>query len=468
MKKIILIILFCCLYSVTVKANDFTGKWAGTISVIGQEINMIVNITQSGDSLIGTIDIPIQGAMGLKLDNVKYIKPNVKFDLLMVKASFSGELKEIDGKKKIEGEFLQSGVKGKFNLNYSGEVETKNEKPDIKDYIEEEVVIKNKDITLAGTFSKPKTGLKYPAVILITGSGPQNRDEEIFGFKIFRLINDNFVSKGIAVLRLDDRGIGGSTDKKGGSSTTLDFVTDISSAVDFLKGRSDVESNKIGLFGHSEGGLISYILASQSKDIAFIISMAGPSLRGDSLLIHQIEKISRTSGASEDEIKESLKWQNKSYDALRSDKGWDEINDYLMMQGIKQRSLLSEELIKSITDSIIQIRVNLQLSQLKSPWMRMFLDLDPADYIPKIKCPALMLFGEKDVQVPAEENKTALERMIKMNNLMNFTIKVIPQANHLFQKIDKGTIQEYAILDKKFTPEFLETIDAWLKANVLK
>ncbi len=275
--------------------ENLQGTWQGAISIMGQELGIAAHFTGEGPALAVTLDIPMQKTMGLPMQNVSYEHPNVHFEIPgAAVATFEGK---VEGDS-ISGDFLQSGMKGTFKLQKQSaeaavtgsdatapaatetaateSAEAPNADP--VPYTEEEVEFTNGEFRLAGTLTLPEGIAPHPAVVLITGSGPQNRDEELFGFKPFRVIADHLTRSGIAVLRYDDRGVGAFTGDVS-SATTADFATDVLAGVHLLKQRDDIDSSKIGVIGHSEGGIVGPMVA-QSGELAFVVILAGPSMSG--------------------------------------------------------------------------------------------------------------------------------------------------------------------------------------------
>lgn len=432
-------------------SESIEGYWEGSIQVLEAEIIITVDFETNEKA---TIDIPQQGAKGLVLRNVSFEPPRVHFEIKEVGAVFDGELKNGE----ISGEFEQSGVTGTFTLERKErQIEPVEEPPP---YIEEEVTFQNGNITLVGTLSLPEGEGPFPAVVLISGSGAQNRDEEVYGFKIFRAIADNFTQSGIAVLRYDDRGVGNSTWAP--NATSEDFARDVEAAVRLLRNRSEI--GKIGLLGHSEGGTIAPMVASDYVD--FIILMAGTGVTGDEILLAQLELLMRAENATEEKIQEQLDSQNRVFEAVRTGEGWEELE--VDMRRIIQESIenLPEDQRESITDveELIDARIGPQMELVKSAWFKFFIEYDPSVALRQTTVPVLAVFGELDLQVPAEMNKVAIEKALENNT--DVTIVVIPNANHLFQEAVTGSITEYTTLEKEFVPGFLDLMTEWILERV--
>ncbi|MEG0849226.1 MAG: alpha/beta hydrolase, partial [Flavobacterium sp.] len=320
-------------------------------------------------------------------------------------------------------------------------------------YYTEEVKFENKtdNVVLAGTLSLPKKEGNFPAVILITGSGRQNRDEELLGHKPFLVLADYLTKKGIAVLRFDDRGAGESTGDFSKAST-IDFSKDVQAGVDYLKTRKEIDKKKIGLIGHSEGGLIAPIIAGNSKDIDFIVLLAGPGLRGDVLLLLQTELIERQSGVSNEEIKKRQEILKGAYDLVVASSANDE--NFKNSVSTYFNSKFDENQAKAATN------------QITSNWWYTFIKMDPVVALAKVKCPVLALNGSKDLQVPAEVNLQVIEKTLAKAGNKKVTAKILPNLNHLFQECKTGSPDEYEKIEQTFSPIALEEISSWVLLQI--
>lgn len=332
---------------------------------------------------------------------------------------------------------------------------------------EEEVTFKNGKVTLAGTLTLPKTKGKHPAIVLITGSGPQNRDEEILGFKVFKQISDELVSKGIAVLRYDDRGVGKSTGNLI-ESTSEDFAEDVVAAVKLLEGRKDINPKQIGLFGHSEGGTVAPLAYTKYPSVAFIITMAGTTVSGSKIIEEQEKAMMVAAGKTKEEVAAAKKRRAQVMNAIRTNKGWDEIKRVNMEVILKEIEKLPKEKKVYIPDpkAYAESYMKQQMKAIQSPWYIFFILHDPQISLVKTTCPVLALYGEKDLQVLPDQNLPPLKKALKKAGNKDVTIKVLKDANHLFQKAKTGSPTEYAQLPKKFVTDFLPTISQWLLKRV--
>jgi pimeloyl-ACP methyl ester carboxylesterase len=452
--------LVAIVFSQTLTAQQLEGPWKGSISIMGQQLAIQVTFAPQGDSLAATIDIPQQAAMKLPLRSVRYTHPNIRFDLPAgpTVASFEGTRSG----DSISGRFTQSGYTGTFALTPGALMTDEPDDTTAPPYRSEEVTFKNGDGVLAGTLTLPEGEGPHPAVVLVTGSGAQNRDEEIFGFKPFRIIADHLTRSGIAVLRYDDRGVGGSTGASP-DQTTNDFAADALVAVSTLADRPDIDAGRIGILGHSEGGIVAPI-AAMMPQVSFIVMLAAPAWPGDTIIMSQIETLMRAGGADSTTIARTLTTQRMFYAALRTGTGWEEVRARMREDMLTNLDSMPAEARAMITnvDSTVDARIEVQLSASRTGWFRHFIDFDPTSVLRAVRVPVLALFGEKDVQVPAKMNMQRMKEAFKKGGVRDFTIKVIPSANHLFQVAEKGTIDEYAMLPKRFAPGVLETISGWI------
>ena len=442
------------------RGQSIIGYWEGAILIVNQKLAIRVEFSQSGDSLTGTIDVPEQNAQGLPLRYIVQRNTHVTFELpagLSV-AQFDG----IVAADSISGSFAQAGFKGNFILRKA----TKKIEPEIQEiipYKHEDIVFFNDTIRLAATLTIPETAGLHPAVVMITGSGPQNRDEELFGFKPFKLIADHLTRKGIAVLRYDDRGVGGSSGSIS-ESTTADVAGDALASVRYLKTRAEIDTTQIGLCGHSEGAIAAPLAAIASKDVAFIILLAGTGLNGEEIILLQSERIMRADSMKESEIRRTLDLNKRSFEIARTNEGWSELRTLFLQEAEREFDKLSPEEKKSVVnkDEYFNTAVNGQIMQLQTKWFQFFLRHEPAPVLEKVACPVLLLFGELDLQVPAQQNRKAMEAALKRGKNRDVTSKVFPKANHLFLSAKTGSPREYASAKKKFVPGFLETISSWI------
>lgn len=460
---LIILIIFPAVASFNQKLTDsnIEGRWEGAIEIMLTELIILVHFTMEDDTLKATIDIPQQMAHNLPLSNLRYENDTVYFELPAGPglAVFDGTRDE----DKISGKFSQAGMTGTFYFNRAEEKEKEIEEEPLL-YNEEKVFIRNDDIRLGCTLTLPFTGAPHPAVILITGSGAQDRDETIFGFKPFRILADYLTPNGISVLRCDDRGVGESTGNVH-LSTSKDLAGDVVEKVRFLQERDEIDPGLIGLLGHSEGGIIAAMVAAHHPEIAFVISMAGSAVSGRDLLIEQARLIYDEMGFDESFIRKHADLVKLVYEVSKSDNGWDDVERSVRKLSTLQIKQMTEEQFSAIEDidRYIETQVQAGLEGMKTPWYQFFIRYNPADDWRRVTQPVFGLFGELDLQVPPEMNKDAMREALENAGNEDFTLIVIPQANHLFQKAETGSPTEYAQLEKEFTDGFLELIVDWIE-----
>lgn len=458
-------IAFILLSAFTYSQSEIDTSWNGAIDIMGTKIGIGVKFTTSGKDVKAVMDIPEQNALGLELNKVSFRNPKIHFELPVSNgtAIFDG-LYYLDS---MGGTFLQSGITGRFNL-VRGELKFEKQviDPSTLPYNSEEVTFFNDGNTLAGTITYPiSDGKKFPAVVMITGSGAQNRDEEIFGFRIFGIIADHLTKNGIAVLRYDDRGVGGSKGKTVSESTTDDFAKDVVAAVNLLKTKDYIQPMSIGLFGHSEGGIVAPLVFTKTNDIAFMILMAGTGVKGIDIIKEQSKLIMKADNATEDDISGYIVMLNLIYETLVKDGNIKELEEQLEKNVKDSYDKMSQEEKAAIKnkDEYVKQTVESTIKQFSSKWMRYFLSYDPSYALEKVTCPVLMLFGGKDLQVPVGQNQKPMEDALKKAGNSDYTVKIYPDANHLFQEAGTGSPNEYTQLPKTFVPNFLDDITEWIK-----
>lgn len=467
MKTIKYILLTFVLLSVNYNFSqtEIDTSWNGTIDIMGQKLGIGVKFFSEGKELKALIDIPEQGAKDVPLEKVSFSNPKVHFELpagpglAVFEGLYYGD--------SIGGTFTQAGFTGRFNL-VRGEIKSEQTVIDLSSlpYNSEEVTFYNEGNTFAGTITYPKEeGKKFPAVVLITGSGAQNRDEEIFGFKIFGKIADHLTRSGIAVLRYDDRGVGGSKGKTVNESTTEDFAGDVVAAVQFLKTKDFIQPMAIGLLGHSEGGIVAPLAYTKTSDIAFLILMAGTGVKGIDVVKEQSKLIMKADNTPEDDITGYIVMINLIYETLVKDGNIKELEEQLEKNVSDSYEKMSAEEKKTVKnkDEYVKQTVKQTIAQFSSKWMKYFLSHDPSYALEKVTCPVLLLFGGKDLQVIVSQNQKPMEDALKKAGNSNYTTKIYPDANHLFQVAGTGSPNEYGQLPKEFVPGFLDDITQWIK-----
>lgn len=445
-------------------AQDITGQWNGVLKEMN--LRLIVHVTKTDDGYSSTLDSPDQGASGIPVTSTTFVNDTLRLEATNLGITYSGKFFN----NEFKGTFMQGGFKVPLILGRKEAEKPKLNRPqeplEPYPYYSEDVTFENKaaNLNLAGTLTLPKKEGKFPVVIMISGSGPQNRNEELVGHKPFLVISDHLTRNGIGVLRFDDRGTGESTGNHS-SATSADFATDVQSAVSYLKTRKEIDLNNIGLMGHSEGGLIAPMVATTVKDINYIVLLAGPGLRGDKILLLQQELIGRTMGMSEIQLQKSKELSKKVFDIIASSTASQDLKMDIMTYMTEEINKFSDaELPPGMSKDSTSIKA--QVDRLTTPWMLFFIKHDPAAVLEKVKCPVLAINGEKDLQVPPKENLSAIKESLEKGGNMNVTTKEFPKLNHLFQESATGSPSEYGSIEETFAPIALETISKWILEQV--
>ena len=450
--------LILSILTLTTFAQSIQGSWKGVLDVGGAQLNLVFHI--NNDKTV-TMDSPDQGAMGIPTTVKFFAADSLCVEMQAMNVVYSGKLQGDE----IKGTFSQMGYSFPLNLK-KGEV--KLNRPQTPQppfpYQTKDVSFENKGIdlqtgkplaaggaTLAGTLTLPEGFKKgMPVVLMVTGSGQQNRDEELMGHKSFLVIADWLARHGIASLRYDDRGVGQSTGDAS-KATTYDNMLDAIAGIDFLK--KTKEFGKIGVLGHSEGGTIGYMLAARGK-ADFVVSLAGPALRGNSILLMQNRNILKMAGLDDENI-------NKYVEALHR------IFQYKASGSKFRFASKPEALLPMLTSDISlpeQLRQNLieTMKQIDGAWLDYFISFDPAEDLRQTKCPVMLLGGDRDTQVRAKENISAAKSLLPKNAKSLF--KEYPNANHLFQPSTNGMPLEYGKIETTIIEDVLKDIATWIQS----
>jgi len=562
---------------------DFAGHWEGAITLPTAALAIRVDLSRSGESWQGTIDIPVQSLRGFKLDPVKVDGPAIAFAMPGIPGDpqFTGRLAEDGGS--VTGDFSQGGGKFPFQLERKAPPATATEPPvvgipgqgleghwqgalkpspvielrlalEVTDasaekpvgvlisldqgnaripitaltehdgvvhleaksiggffdgklngdgseiagewkqgggpiplvfkrlakamsltppnrpqepkrpypYADEEIVVENKTagVTLAGTLTLPAGAGPHPAVVLITGSGPQDRDEAIMGHRPFLVLADHLTRQGIAVLRCDDRGFGKSTGSFA-KAIDADFVEDTLAAVAYLRTRKEIDPRHIGLVGHSEGGIVAPRAAAKSPEVAFIVLLAGVGVPMEDLLLRQARDISLAMGTGEDQIARNAATQRELFRILQSEKDPAKAEEVI-------RKILHEK-VAAMTDEqrkaqeMSDAKIEGQIKMMLTPWFRDLLSYDPRAALQSVKCPVLAINGEKDLQVAAKENLPAIRGALAAGGNQRVKAVRLPGLNHLFQTCETGVPAEYSRIEETFNPVALKLISDWIR-----
>ena len=447
--------------------EQIEGIWQGTLKHSGVELHIVFTISRSPDKILtATYDVPEQNAAGVPVDKISFDNRELLLEITPIEAAFKGRLSE-DGST-INGEFIQGGMTLPLELKRSQTkitLKRPQEPKELFPYRSEEVSYKNTEagITLAGTLTYPSSEGKFPAVLLLSGSGAQDRNETVFGHKPFLVMADYLTRRGIAVLRVDDRGTGGSTGRFE-EATAEDYAADALAGIDYLKGRKEVQGKSIGLVGHSEGGMIASMTAVQSSDIAFIVLIASPALPIKEMEYSEQARTLKAQGASDSLIKRNRILQDDLFTVIGQETESATVRNAFNSIIMEFFDGLSEEewKITGISRDNLNAVIRDRFQRLHSPWFRFYLDYDPGKELQKVTCPVLAVYGEKDVQVPAVENLPAAIQGLKSGNNENFTVKELPGLNHLLQTAEKGHTSEYGHIEETISPKALKLIGDWI------
>lgn len=483
MKKIFFIAAAALLYG-TAFSQDITGNWEGNLNSMGKQVPIVFHISKDkNDKYSASFDSPSQQAYNLACSDVIITNDSIILMMKILGGRYAGLFRE--NKKEIRGTWFQGG--GSLPLTVS---KTSNKvilteirrpqtpKPPFP-YRSEDVEYTNADksIHFGATFTLPLPDSSvnyfrapvYPVVLLITGSGMQDRDETLMNHKPFAVIADYLSRQGIAVLRVDDRGMGKTTGNFS-RATSADFARDVEAGIDYLKTRNDVDTFSMGLLGHSEGGMIAPLVASRRSDIKFIILLAGPGVKVSQLMEDQSIDVAVSNGASKKKMEQFRPMYRKLVNTILAEadtaiaiqKG---IEVFTNWQNSKTR------LVVMVTTGVDDEKsreayVRNLVKTFSTPWFNYFMKFNPADYLTQLHCSVLALNGEKDIQVSAKSNLAAIQSALEKSRSVNYSTREMPGLNHLFQHCKKCTVEEYGQLEETFSPEVLELIGKWIKGSV--
>jgi hypothetical protein len=435
------------------------GVWQAALEANGLRLRFQLHVSHDDQKqLVAALDSPDQGISGLPAVKVSQKLTVFHFEIPVVEGVYEGTLN--DTKSIITGTWTQGGVTRNLKFQRSDQllalVRPQNPvKP--YPYREEEVTFANPkaQVSLAGTLTLPPGPGPFPAAILIAGSGAQDRDETVAGHRPFLVLADHLARKGIAVLRYDKRGIGKSTGNYD-QATTEDFASDAGAALAYLKSRKEAYTTKIGLIGRSEGGIIAPMLASRSSDVAWVVLLAAPGLKGEDIMLLQSELILKAAGFDEDRIAKARDFNKESYALARKEKDPEALEAKLT------------DLIDStgMSTTLPPTTLKPQSRLMTSPWFRFFLDYDPVPALKKTQCPVLALNGDKDLQIASKENLAQIQKALQEGGNKDFQTRELAGLNHLFQHAPTGSPTEYGGIEETLAPEALNTISDWVLKHV--
>ncbi len=460
--SITLLLIITMMSSAMAQNPDFNGAWKGALEAGPMSLSIVFHIEQTNDSVTFTWDSPDQKAFDLPATAT--IRGNeLNVDITDSYASYKGKLEN----DTLVGTFTQFGTDYPMRMTRN----TGNDRPQEaaieadqnKPYHSENVTFTNGDMTLAGTLTVPNTGSRFPAVVFVHGTGLLDRDENISGHKPFLLMADALSRNGFVVLRYDKRGAGESHTNGPINVETALMADDAMAAVRYLAARPEVDASKVGILGHSEGGIIAFMNAANYPDeIAYIVSMAGVGVSGLELSKNQSRMISYTMGVEPDEEEQSLNDQLLDIIATETD-------SLTMRQQLQERIVnnpaqqVAIEKLKAIDPTITAEEINeLTIDRIMSPATRGLVKYDPTKYLSNIKCPTLAINGTLDCQVACDDNLAAIAHLVP-----HATVRKYEGLNHLFQTCDDWVgSSSYALIHETMNPQVINDIVAWLQQVV--
>jgi pimeloyl-ACP methyl ester carboxylesterase len=466
---IALIITSALVVAAQVSPHKVEGNWLATFDVGVTKLRLVLKIEKSANSYAARFDSVDQGFTDLPIDSIVLDGNKLSFSAAKFGINYDGTLNETGDE--ISGTFKQSASATPLVFKRIGEVPSLGRAQDPKKpypYDEEEVSYRNEkdNVKIAGTLTVPRGDGPYPVVLLITGSGPQDRNETIAGHRPFLVLADHLTRNGIAVLRVDDRGVGG-TDLGSPLATSENLAEDVLAGVGFLKQRKEIDPKKIGLIGHSEGGMIAPMVAARSMDVSFLVLLAGLGQRGEDVIYTQNELIHKAQGTHIDTTRHTISLIQKIHAIVKT-----ETDEKRIEQRIKEDFDAYARTLADLQRQLFEpAAANLKtyIPMFKTPWYRYFITFDPLPVLKNVKVPVLALNGELDLQVAWKENLDRIESGLKAGGNQDVTTKAFPKLNHLFQTSKTGLLSEYGQLEETLSPEVLKTVSDWiLRRNVQK
>ncbi len=471
MKKFILTCILIASVSCVFGQNNFDGTWAGALSGV-QNLRMGFNISgHKAGSPVSTMDVPAQGAKDIPCDTVIVDGDSIHIKVVKVNGRYDGKMAEVN---RIDGQWTQNGMSLPLNLDRrEGRVELN--RPQTPkgpySYNSEDILFynENKSIEYGATITTPRDDKQHPALILISGSGPQNRDEELFQHKPFAVVADHLTKQGYVVLRVDDRGTGKTTGDRS-KATSEDFADDVMAALEYLKKRKEVDRKKIGLYGHSEGGLIAQLVASRSKDIDFIVLMAAPGVQVIQAMAEQNAALMKTMRLSEEQANQYAELYTTIMNGITTATDRDiaerRVNKALT-DWIAATDETTVQATTGITDEDSKKKFAYEFVKLyDNKWMMYFMKYDPKPVLEKVNCKVLALNGDKDIQVLSRTNLEGINKALTNSKSKVQEVREVEGVNHLFQECNTCTVQEYGQLEQTIKPEVLDIVTTWLNQNV--
>lgn len=459
MKKIHLFNLLLVFGFQWVAGQTMEGDWSGELNISGEKLPLVFHLQQKEGIWSGTMDSPKQNVFGIAISAIDAQDTSIRIELSPLRAFFQGTWVSKDS---ISGVFNQANMELPLTLTRGVTLASAPKRPQEPKkpfpYIEKQVEILNKKdgVVLAGTLTLPRGKGPFPAVVLISGSGPQNRDEELMGHKPFWVIADYLTRHGIAVLRYDDRGVGKSSGNFT-TATTADFSTDAEAAFEYLKTVKKIAPGQIGLIGHSEGGMVAQMIAARNESVAKVVLLAAPGVPVDSLMVLQLTAVNNSQQVPEDQTEKMIRNSRNIYQILRANMSKNELQSALRIE-------FERQLLELADKEQIEMRNQIEstIALYTSNWFLFFINFDPEDYLRSIKCPVLALNGESDIQVTYRENLMGIMNTLLKHGNSTVKVQMFPKLNHLFQECTTCTVAEYGELEETFSTDVLEEMKRFL------
>jgi hypothetical protein len=475
MKKLLVAAVVVC-FAGQLKAQDVTGSWIGAIPVSGIKLHLVFNVKKVDTGYTATFDSPDQKAFGIGCSSIKVKKDSLFIGIAIIHGSYSGIFA---GKDSINGTFQQGAAKLPLGIKRISEAEKNSlSKDKIRPqtpkppygYHSEEVEYDNADKSLhyGATFTRPEGDGKYPAVIIISGSGTQDRDGTMLGHKPYWVLADYLTKNGIAVLRVDDRGAGKSSlGADINNKTSIDFSHDVETSLNYLETRPDVDKKHLGLIGHSEGGMIAPMVAARRKDVAFIVLWGGPGISGAQILAEQSALGLKEKGLDSVSVEAYKKLHFSILSLFATSATQADLDQQIppVFEAWKKNQTQNTLNTLNIPNSTMDNILKSYDTMFNFGWLRFFISYDPATGLSKVKCPVLAINGEKDTQVNATENLGRIKTVLTKSGNKDFEVEAIPGLNHLLQTANTGDVSEYEGISETMSPVALNIICRWIKLH---
>jgi alpha/beta superfamily hydrolase len=435
-------------------SQDVVGNWTGELNFQGNSLDLNFQVYKNENGYKSSLSVPAQSLSDFKSTSTSFVDSLLSIELKPLGIRYQGKWSTTDT---IVGNFVQNGLSLKLNLIRGNTKLNRPQEPmPPYDYYEEEIKFRNEtdSIHLSGTLTLPDKKGNFPAVILISGSGPQDRNSYIMGHKPFLLLAHELTQSGVAVLRFDERGVGQSEGEFQEASLD-DLIADVKSAFDYLKKRPEVDSKKIGLLGHSLGGILAPRLATK-EEISFLVLLAAPGIDGNKMMLKQRADFLKLRGLNDTQVEKSNEMLSTTYDFILSTEA----------EGQQMKDELSVFFADNYADVMMEKELMAMAEQLSSRELLGILRNKPSTYLSLVNCPVLAIGGSKDFQVSSKENLEAIELELKKGGNQHVEIKEFEGLNHLLQESETGDISEYGVIEQTMSPEVLEHVKEWIKRQV--